>query len=73
MAHIKEPNGIDLIVKPMPLSDEDRKSISAIIAAYKLTGEKPVFTRKIKATRKVKNSQTQTLVSRRKRKMPAST
>ena len=41
MAHIKEPIGIDLIVKPMVLTIQDRQSISATIAAYKNTGEMP--------------------------------
>jgi len=41
MGHIKEPKGVDLLVSPMPYSDEDRKAISAIIAAYRLTGEVP--------------------------------
>ncbi len=49
MGHIKEPKGVDLIVSPMPYSEEDRKAISAIIAAYKLTKEvpKPIKERKI--------------------------
>ena len=42
MAHIKEPIGVDLIVKPMVLTLEDRQAISAIITAYKSTGEIPV-------------------------------
>ena len=42
MGHIKEPNGIDFIVDPKPLSLEERKRISAIIAHYKATGKKKV-------------------------------
>jgi hypothetical protein len=39
MGYIKEPIGIDLIVSPMPLSDDDRQKISAVIAHFKKTGE----------------------------------
>ena len=49
MGHIKEPKGIDLLVSPMPYSEEDRKAISAIIAAYKLTKEIPKPTKRKKA------------------------
>jgi hypothetical protein len=41
MGHIKEPKGVDLLVSPMPFTAEDRKAISDIIAAYRLTGEVP--------------------------------
>ena len=40
MGHIKEPAGIDFIVDPTPLTAEDRKKISDIIAFYKATGRK---------------------------------
>jgi hypothetical protein len=40
MGHIKEPAGIDFIVDPTPLTAEDRKKISEIIAFYKQTGRK---------------------------------
>ncbi len=40
MGHIKEPAGIDFAVDPTPLTLEDRKKISEIIAFYKLTGRK---------------------------------
>jgi hypothetical protein len=39
MGFIKEPIGVDLIVSPMPLSDDDRQKISAVIAHFKVTGE----------------------------------
>jgi hypothetical protein len=39
MGYIKEPIGVDLIVSPMPLSDDDRQKISAVIAHFKKTGE----------------------------------
>jgi hypothetical protein len=40
MGHIKEPAGINFIVDPTPLTTEDRKRISEIIAYYKATGRK---------------------------------
>ncbi|MBN8720515.1 MAG: hypothetical protein J0H85_13770 [Sediminibacterium magnilacihabitans] len=40
MGHIKEPAGIDFVVDPTPLTKEDRKKISEIIAYYKATGRK---------------------------------
>ena len=46
MGHLKEPKGVDLVVAPMPYSEEDRKAVSAIIAAYKRTGEVPSSRRK---------------------------
>jgi formiminotetrahydrofolate cyclodeaminase len=73
MAHIKEPIGIDLIIKPMPLSEEDRQAISAIIAAYKMTGEMPKLVRKAKTTRKTKIAKSQTpYILRKVKNMPAS-
>jgi hypothetical protein len=49
MGFIKEPKGIDLIVKSEPLTEQDRKLISNVIANYKLTGKKPS---KIRSTKK---------------------
>lgn len=43
MGYIKEPAGIDFIVDPTPLTTEDRKMISEIIAYYKATGRKMPF------------------------------
>ena len=40
MGHIKEPDGIDFVVDPAPLTATDRKMISEIIACYKATGRK---------------------------------
>ena len=40
MGHIKEPKGIDFVVDPIPLTAEDKKRISEIIAYYKATGRK---------------------------------
>jgi hypothetical protein len=52
MGYIKEPNGIDFLVSPMPLLDEDRQTISAFISAYKITGKEPVTV--LKETKKMK-------------------
>jgi hypothetical protein len=43
MGYIKEPAGIDFIVDPKPLTPEDRKRMSAIIAHYKATGKKKII------------------------------
>jgi len=40
MGHIKEPLGIDFVVDPTPLTEEDKKRISEFIAYYKRTGKK---------------------------------
>jgi len=56
MGHIKEPEGVDFIVDPTPLTIEDRKRISEIIAYYKATGKKrPVKKSKVKSRRQRKN------------------
>lgn len=40
MEIIKEPKGINFIVDPRPLTAEERKEISDVIAFYKATGKK---------------------------------
>ena len=40
MGHIKEPYGIDFVVDSTPVTKEDKKKISEIIAYYKATGRK---------------------------------
>ena len=42
MGLIKEPAGIDFLVDSTPLTTEDRKKISDIIAHYKATGRKKI-------------------------------
>jgi hypothetical protein len=54
MGIIKEPAGIDLNIGPMPLTNEDRQVVSAIIAQYKATGNIPDSKRKPKSTAKRK-------------------
>ena len=36
MGHIKEPKGVDFIIKSQPLTDEERKLISEFIRADKM-------------------------------------
>ena len=42
MGYIKEPKGVDLIIEPSVLTEQDKKIISEIIANYKRTGKMPV-------------------------------
>jgi len=58
MGHIKEPAGIDFIVDPTPLTTEDRKMISEIIAYYKATGRKMPLQKSDKRVRKTGSSKT---------------
>jgi len=39
MGYIKEPKGVDFVVEPHVLTDEDQKIMSKIIADYKSTGK----------------------------------
>ena len=52
MGYIKEPTGIDFVVDPTPLTAEDRKQISEIIAYYKATGRKTPLPKSTTRTRK---------------------
>ena len=54
MGHIKEPDGVDFIVDSTPLTTQDRKRISDIIAHYKVTGEKMPFRKSKIESRKQK-------------------
>ena len=54
MGIIKEPPGIDLNIGPLPLTNEDREAVSAIIARYKSTGEIPKPGRKPKSIKRKK-------------------
>ncbi len=46
MGHIKEPEGVDLIIGPSVLTEQDRKMISEIITNYKRTGKLPTKTQR---------------------------
>jgi hypothetical protein len=39
MGYIREPKGVDFVVEPHVVTDEDRKVMSKIIADYKATGK----------------------------------
>lgn len=58
MGYIKEPAGIDFIVDPTPLTTEDRKMISEIIAYYKATGRKLPLQKSERRVRKTNSSRT---------------
>ena len=42
MGYIQEPKGVDLLIGPSVLTEQDKKMISEIIANYKRTGRIPV-------------------------------
>ena len=54
MGHIKEPLDVDFTVDSTPLTKEDKKMISEIIAHYKLTGKKLTFKKSKPVIRKKK-------------------
>ena len=59
MGYIKEPKGVDFVVEPHIVTEEDRRVISEAIAHYKATGKfkkvaKPTKVRRV-AKKKVKN------------------
>ena len=39
MGYIREPKGVNFVVEPHVLTDEDQKIMSKIIADYKATGK----------------------------------
>ena len=52
MGYIKEPKGIDLVVGPSELTEQDRKMISEIIANYKRTGRMPTTSKRADSHRR---------------------
>lgn len=40
MGYIREPEGVDFFVDPIPLTEKEKKEISEIIAYYRSTGRK---------------------------------
>lgn len=52
MAYINEPEGIDLVVAPMPFTKKDRQTLSDIISHFKKTGEVPQQKEKVNRTKK---------------------
>jgi len=41
MGHIKEPDGVDLVIGPSKITEEEKNRISWIIQYYKRTGKMP--------------------------------
>jgi hypothetical protein len=39
MGYIREPKGVDFVVEPHVVTDEDRRIMTEIITAYKTTGK----------------------------------
>lgn len=58
MGLITEPEGIDLNLAPLPLSEEDRREISAIIAEFRRSGKIPKVLRKKRGTENLKAADT---------------
>ncbi len=45
MGYIKEPKGVDFIIKSEPLTNKERKEISKYIADYKAKNKKKVVSK----------------------------
>lgn len=53
MAHIKEPEGVDFIIKSEPLTNEERTAISEYIRNYKsMHSDKTALKKRPRHTRK---------------------
>jgi hypothetical protein len=52
MGYIKEPKGVDFVVEPHVVTEEDRRIMTQIIADYKATGK---ITRAPRPKRKARN------------------
>jgi hypothetical protein len=54
MGYIKEPKGVDFVVEPHVLKNEDQEIMSKIIADYKATGKitRAPKSKKARSTRK---------------------
>jgi len=63
--YIKEPDGIDLNIAPMDLSEEDRQVLSAVIAQYKRTKEVPAS--KPKTAKKARMSTSRSTAAKRRK------
>jgi len=61
MGYIKEPAGIDFVVESTPLTLEDRKKISEVIAYYKETGRKKLLPESTAKTRLTKSNRKKTI------------
>jgi len=52
MGYIKEPKGVDFVIKSNPLTDKDRNDISNLIADYKKKSKQMKKNNTIKPSRK---------------------
>ena len=52
MGYIKEPKGVDFVIKSNPLTDKDRNEISELIAEYKKKTKKIKEKKRTTTTRK---------------------
>jgi len=52
MGYIKEPKGVDFVIKSNPLTDKDRNEISELIAEYKKETKKMKEKKRTTTTRK---------------------
>jgi hypothetical protein len=53
MAHIKEPEGIDFLIKSPPLSDKERKEISELIKKMKTNAIRKKTIRNLKTKKEL--------------------
>jgi len=53
MGYIKEPKGVDFVVEPHVVTEEDRRIISEAIAHYKATGKFKKVTKPKRARRTI--------------------
>lgn len=63
MGLIREPKGVDLVVGPSILTEQDRQMISDIIAVYKRTGKLPSKAAKGKLRKRRKTTASKSSVS----------
>lgn len=58
MGHIKEPKGVDFIIKSEPLTDKEQAAISEFIKSYKIkhSKKKATIARKSRSTNSSKKS-----------------
>jgi hypothetical protein len=50
MGYIKEPDGVDFIIKSKPLTDKERKEISKFIQNYKVKHQKKRHAKKTRTS-----------------------
>ncbi|MEO8147393.1 MAG: hypothetical protein ABI723_07140 [Bacteroidia bacterium] len=53
MGFIKEPKGVDLVIGPSVLTEQDTKMISEIIVHYKRTGKTPNKTQRAEIRKRI--------------------